>query len=182
MSERVINLSDWTYVNGCIKVDVPGRTQPEKRYILETVLDHLPLVTGSERNMSVHIVQCSGHNTSKSFDEFGNSNTQQMRARTDGYFYGWMETQSKYIIVVEGSLRDRCIQKTTREFCKWMFRLCKRIWVEDALVEIKGWGNSVLIRENPNKPFLNIKDETDWYSYLMWDEDNSDLPYENHIG
>ena len=27
----------------------------QTRYVLETVLEHLPLVTGSERNMAVHI-------------------------------------------------------------------------------------------------------------------------------
>ena len=43
-------MSWWTYINGTITVSPMGRTQAEKRYILETVLDHLPLVTGSERD------------------------------------------------------------------------------------------------------------------------------------
>ena len=50
-------MSYWTYVNGNIIVSPMGRTQAEKRYILETVLDHLPLVTGSEKNMNVYIIQ-----------------------------------------------------------------------------------------------------------------------------
>lgn len=48
-----------------------GRTQAEMRYILETVLSHLPPVTGSEENMKVHIVQKSGFNYNSSADEFG---------------------------------------------------------------------------------------------------------------
>ena len=50
-------MSYWTYITGVIEVCPMGRTQPEKRYILDTVLEHLPKVTGSERNMSIHIVQ-----------------------------------------------------------------------------------------------------------------------------
>lgn len=41
-------MSWWTYINGSIVVYPMGRTQPEKKYILDTVLAHLPLVTGSE--------------------------------------------------------------------------------------------------------------------------------------
>ena len=59
-------MSWWTYINGTITVEPMGRTQAEKRYILETVLNHLPIVTGSERDMEVHIIQKDGHNSSSS--------------------------------------------------------------------------------------------------------------------
>ena len=48
------NVSFWTYVNGTITVSPMGRTQAEKRYILDTVLEHLPLVTGSEGDMDTY--------------------------------------------------------------------------------------------------------------------------------
>ena len=48
-----------------------GRTQAEKRYILDTVLEHLPLVTGSERDMNVYVIQKNGDSSSSSCDEFG---------------------------------------------------------------------------------------------------------------
>ena len=64
-------MSSWTYINGTITVRPMGRTQPEKRYILETVLNHLPRVTGSEGDMNVYIIQKNGHNSSCSCDEFG---------------------------------------------------------------------------------------------------------------
>ena len=50
-------MSSWTYINGTVTVHPMGRTQPEKRYILETVLNHLPRVTGSEGDMDVYIIQ-----------------------------------------------------------------------------------------------------------------------------
>lgn len=67
-------MSSWTYVHGTIVVSPLGRTQHEKRYILETVLDHLPVVTGSERDMEVYVIQKRGYNSSSSSDEFFEGN------------------------------------------------------------------------------------------------------------
>lgn len=50
-------MSHWTYVSGLIRVSPTGRTQPEKRYVLETVLEHLPAVSGSEGYMDTYIIQ-----------------------------------------------------------------------------------------------------------------------------
>ena len=55
-------MSMWTYVRGLIELDVPGRTQAEKDYILQTVINHLPKVTGSEGNMDIHTVRAYGYN------------------------------------------------------------------------------------------------------------------------
>lgn len=63
-------MSSWTYVNGTIVVSPLGRTQHEKRYILETVLEHLPVVTGSEIDMEVYVIQKRGHNHTRYSDEF----------------------------------------------------------------------------------------------------------------
>lgn len=64
-------MSSWTYINGTITAEPLGRTQAEKRYILETVLNHLPRVTVSEGDMDVYIIQKNGYNSSLSHDEFG---------------------------------------------------------------------------------------------------------------
>lgn len=52
-------MSFWSCVKGMIEAYPMGRTQAEMRYILETVLSHLPPVSGSEGNMKVHVVQKS---------------------------------------------------------------------------------------------------------------------------
>lgn len=180
-------MSSWTYVNGTIVVSPMGRTQAEKRYILETVLDHLPFVTGSERDMNVYIIQKNGYNGSSSHTEFG----------VYGGYLGWpkknqsLETQDEYILVVNGAFRDREFEQTYREFQKWLCRLAKRVCVEDVLVEIKGWQRSSIIRnteirckdiwdtvygqmfEDPSW-YRTKKDkdefkEPNWCEYLMWD-------------
>ena len=64
-------MSYWTYIQGTITVSPIGRTQAQKRYILDTVLSHLPIVSGSEKDMDVYVIQKNGHNSSCSHDEFG---------------------------------------------------------------------------------------------------------------
>ena len=179
-------MSYWTYVSGTVKVTPMGRTQAEKRYILETVLDHLPRVTGSERDMNVYIIQPKGHNSSSSHTEFG----------MYGGYIKWdesnlsLQVQDDYILVVDGSLRDRDFDQTFREFQKWLCRLAKRVHIDDVLVEVKGYGESAIVRnpyiENPSSCATvygqmfedptwaqyykkSGTGEPNWCEYLMWD-------------
>ena len=48
-------MSCWTTVRGTLGVIPMGETDPHRRYVLETVLAHLPVVTGSEGDMNVYI-------------------------------------------------------------------------------------------------------------------------------
>ena len=166
-------MSCGTYVSGMIVVSPMGRTQAEKRYILETVLDHLPLVTGSEGNMDVYIIQKNGHDKSSSHTEFG----------MWGGYRNWKtlstDIQSEYILVVDGNLRDRMFDQTFREFQKWLCRLAKRVWVEDVMVEVKAYEEVSLIRntngiytkmfEDPTWCNDDEYSEPNWCEYLMWD-------------
>ena len=141
-------MSYWTYVHGTVVVSPIGRTQAEKRYILETVLDHLPVVSGSERDMSVYILQKAGHNSSSSCDEFGEvTNNLVNRYGDRSRKRGWLRTQDEYILVVDGALRDRQFEQTFREFQKWLCRLAKRVNIVNVLVHINDWDKSTIVRE-----------------------------------
>lgn len=181
-------MSFWTHIFGSIAVSVPGRTQAEIQYILDTVLEHLPVVTGSEGAMEVHAVRRDGHNTCYSCDEFG-MRTNNLRSPQYGdktRRYGGMETQDQYTLVINAGLRDRMFEQTKREFLKWLVRLSKRLWVEDVLVEVSGYDGSMLINESGNKFYgLNESpswsgdsdDEPCWWEYLMWERHpKSDMP------
>lgn len=181
-------MSSWTYINGIITVSPMGRTQAEKRYILETVLNHLPLVTGSEGDMNVYIIQKNGTNSSSSYDEYG----QLSNRLTDSYGFhdrnGWLDIQLDYILAVNGSLRDRHFDETFREFMKWLCRLSKRVWVRDVLVRVNGYDKQYVINEfDYDSPYSNMNEapswseESDgepcWCEHLMWDRaKNSDYP------
>ena len=181
-------MSWWTYINGTITVSPMGRTQAEKRYILDTVLDHLPIVSGSERDMEVYVIQKRGYNSSSSCDEFG----QITNNLTDHCGYktrkrGWLQTQDEYVLFVNGELRDREFKETYREFQKWLCRLAKRVGIVDVLVEIKDFNHNEIIRnyhlnqiydstygqmfETPTWSKTDKENtEPNWCEYLMWDQ------------
>lgn len=165
-------MSSWTYIKGLVEVMPFGRTQAEKRYILDTVLDHLPLVTGSENDMNVYIIKRKGHDMSSSHNEFS-----QMANNGTGIYCGF-KTQSTYYLLVEGSLRDRKFDETYKEFQNWLCRLAKRLEVSDVLVEVKDWKKSILIRNQDNcytkmleePSWYRSSDSVNWCEYLMWEE------------
>lgn len=177
-------LSSWTYINGVIQVSPFGRCQAEKRYILDMVLSHLPKVSGSERDMNVYVIQKEGYNLSSTHDEFG-----QWSNLGNGHsWYGRRDfnTQDNYLIVVNGSLRDRIFEETLKEFNKWLCRLAKRIYVDEILVEVKAYGKSYIFKnhepyyemlEDPSWCNDNSTGEPNWCEAFMYERaKNSDYP------
>lgn len=165
-------MSAWTYIEGVITTVPMGRTQPEKRYILDTILEHMPKVTGSEGDMHVHVIQKHGYNSSSSHNEFGEWIPGQDN-----------RTQTDYLIVLEAALRDRYFEETLRELNKWLNRFAKRAGIETILVKLSGYGMSTwqrkeIIISNP-KPYEKMMEwpswsdrsggEPAWCEYLMWD-------------
>lgn len=172
-------MSYWTYINGTITVSPMGRTQAEKRYVLETVLDHLPIVTGSERNMDVYIVQKNGGSSISSCDEFGfttNNLTDRSGFKTRD---GWLRCQDEYILVVNGSLRNRNFERTFREFNKWLCRLSKRVMIKDVLVRVTGYDKEALFDNDNIEPYEEMfetpswvdENSYNWCEYLMWERE-----------
>lgn len=141
-------MSYWTYITGTITVSPIGRTQAQKRYILDTVLAHLPIVSGSEKDMDVYVIQKNGHNSSCSCDEFG----ERTNNLTDWYgnktrSRGMLRTQDEYILVVDAALRDTEFNQTYREFIKWLVRLGKRVMIDHILVRISGYDKTTVIKD-----------------------------------
>lgn len=148
-------MSYWTYINGTIYVLPMGRTQAEKRYILDTVLSHLPIVSGSERDMNIYVIQKNGYSSSSFHDEFG------QRSFMD-YWGDASRMQDTYILVVEASLRDRQYSETYRMFQKWLCRLAKRVQVDDVLVEIHDFSNQALIRNTNDFAYSQMFEDPTW--------------------
>ena len=164
-------MSFWTYIQGTITVRPMGRTQAEKRYILDTVLNHLPRVTGSEGDMSIYVIQKNGFNYSSSSDEFGEITNNLIDHYGDKSRNGWLQIQDEYILVVNAALRDREFKQTFYEFMKWICRLGKRISIEDILIEIKGYNKSTVIQDRNiqrkkhsyKNVFGELFEEPSWY-------------------
>lgn len=164
-------MSSWTYITGTITVSPIGRTQAEKRYILDTVLAHLPIVSGSEKDMDVYVIQKNGYNGSSSCDEFGERTNNLVdwhgnRTRSRGM----LRTQDEYILVVDAALRDREFDETYREFIKWLVRLDKRVMIDNVLVQISGYDKSTIIKDHCvqnekysyQNVFFNLFEDTSW--------------------
>lgn len=178
-------MSFWTYINGTITVSPMGRTQAEKRYVLDTVISHLPRVTGSEGDMNTYVIQKNGFNCSSSCDEFGETTNNLIGIYGSKSRNGWLRTQDEYLLVVDASLRDREFEQTYREFVKWLIRLGKRVNIENVLVEVKGWDKSTIIQDrcvqNKRYSWKNVfgeifedptwcnSKEPAWAEFLLWD-------------
>lgn len=186
-------MSWWSYIHGTIVVSPVGRTQAEKRYVLDTVLNHLPQVTGSEEDMNVYVIQKNGYNSSCSHDEFGQcTNNLIDRYGCKNRKYGWLRMQDEYMLVVDGSLRDRDFEETLRAFQKWLIRLSKRVSVRSVLVKINDYEKSKLIQdkygyywnlfEYPYGSNGNKTGEPAWYEYLLWQPMNNNRMYPKILG
>lgn len=101
-------MSYWTYIHGAIEVHVPERTQAECTYILQTVLDHLPKVYGSEGDMEIYVNQKYGFNSSCSHDEFF------LPSNLGNGDCGDFEYQTMYLLTVSGRLRDVQFEQTLK--------------------------------------------------------------------
>lgn len=172
-------MSAWTYITGVVAVSPLGRSQEEIEYILKTVVRHLPKVTGSERDMFVHVVKSDGANVYSNYDELGHPCD--------------FEYQDTYLLVLEANLRDRFIEQTKQEFFKWLTRLAKRVLVMSGTISIIGRNSITFDQETVNLSFNIVCDDNRWYDlferpswanksegeptwseYLMWDSMRSD--------
>lgn len=154
-------MSNWTYIQGLIELDVPGRTQAEMDYILQTVIDHLPKVTGSEGAMDIHIVRAYGHNSWQNFDEFYN--------RVEDF-----KTQSRYFLVLDGNLRDRYYKDTFKELNKFLNRLGKRLMVDSVYVRLYDYNHSHIFTNKNDCYGKMFENDNPWYNYLMWEFEDED--------
>ena len=151
-------MSHWTYVQGMIIVDPMGRTEPEREYILKTVLEHLPRVHGSEGNMQILISQPKGHNLFTSHDEFD--------ILIPKYYDEREHQQTQYILTLYGNLRDTVFSETVRSLSKFLTRLSKRVPVHDIFIRVNDggvWGkcgHKLIISDE--KPYSDMFETPSW--------------------
>lgn len=85
-------MSYWTYVHGSLLVETYSRSTPETLYKVQTVLNHLPLISGSEGPVKFYPVLPDGHSYSSTHDEFEQFSNLGDRRNSR---YGWFETQTR---------------------------------------------------------------------------------------
>ena len=158
-------MSDWTHITGTVTVKPMGGTQAQKQYVLKTVLEHLPPVTGLDGGMRTHIVMRGGYDGSSNFNEFMESLGGDR----------WVKLQTQYIVVCEGDLCGRTFEQTKKELLRWLCRLAKRASVCGVLIRLTGFEKELLISDS--EPFSEMEETScPWAEYLLWDRGKSGLP------
>ena len=119
-------MSSWTYVSGLIEADTCAQTDAEAIFKAQTVVEHLPRITGSEDAAHFVVVPMPGwHNQSNGLDELGHFSD-----LGDKHYSGrWnpFHSQSGVFLALHGSLRDRWFEQTLHETTKCLSRLASRL-------------------------------------------------------
>jgi len=161
-------MSMWTYITGCIRVYCGAKTDEESEYILKTVLNHLPKITGSNGNANIQVVNTGTVTGVVNCDEFFVPKIYVKKGYGEHYCY---DEHMEYNIVISGNLRDRVQKETVKETYKFITRLSKRVSVCDGCVMIRE--SCYKDEDNPTiidcKRFENMYEyEDNWCNYLRW--------------
>lgn len=189
-------MSNWSYIRGTVLVSVPGRTDAEIEYIIRTVLEHMPRVMGSERDMEVHYVKLNSYSGSLSCDEYGmhTNNLKDVFYDTKSK-HGCLKTHSYYSIVLNGALRDVGISNANKQLCNFLCRLAKRLDVSSIVIKVTECYTDRVILYTNSKPFSDMyeypswsNEKTDdgrrsvaWWEHLMWDPYKDEWQPINHL-
>ena len=140
-------MSSWTYVRGMIIVDPIGESTTEKEFVVHTVLDHLPPVTGSEKNMCVYVTPSAYYGLNY--------------RRNSEYGYKSGRAAPHFLITIEGDLRDRKFDQTRDEVMRWICRLGKRLFITDICLSIRDeYGRKGVLTDE--RPLLDIYEGPHW--------------------
>lgn len=154
-------MSCWTYVEGVIDVDTLGRSDAEAMYIAQTVVNHLPRITGSEGSAKFYFSRPDGYCASSNVDDFG----KHSNLYNDKYFRIFT-FQERVLITVQGNLRDRLFKQTLKETTKMLARLSSRLYVCDCLIRVQSDMGEKFIFDNPK--WVLHREVTDWARNSLW--------------
>lgn len=138
----------WAHITACLSVDTCwNEPKPVLRKKVRKVLKNAPKITGSEGDADVFINIQSGYNSSVSCDcdhcKFGPSiiHLKEGGFTCDGpedYTCPDAKFQTCIVISVQGDLRDRDRDTTTKEFCRFVDYLKEFFIIRDYSWHIEG--------------------------------------------
>ncbi len=152
-------MSVWTYVNGVIKVDTFANSSARAMYVAQTVVNHLPKISGSECDVQYYLSLVEGYNLSSNCDEFDQPSNLCNRGRIHMF-----KAQTCVLITMDGSLRNREFHRTLFETTKALSRLSSRLLIQECLVSVRGFRESFVF-DNPK--WLLDRERTNWVRDLL---------------
>lgn len=158
-------MSKWTHIIGTIEIDVPGNAQYECEYNLQSVLNHLPIVYGSEENMYISAIKKPGYTTvSSNTDEFDNFSNLAKNGKGK-----WFEYQTRYLLILNGDLRDTTFETTYRSLVKCLCKIAKNFFV--VFMDI------LITEDNGKKGHISCSIDEDSYWTELSFENSDKLAY-----
>lgn len=154
-------MSSWTYVHGMAEIDVPARTTAEAIFKAQTIVDHLPRITGSEGPAQWVVAPVKSWPSSSNTDELGHLSNLGERERWGDYYF---KRQTRMLLTLEGDLRDRYFEETLCETTKCLARLSSRVWVEHCLVRVSHWDKAYIFSD---PDWIVGQCENDWENGLV---------------
>ena len=144
-------MSNWVNIQGVINVCVKGKTNHEILYIINEIVDYLPIVRGSERDMDIKIVPLYA-TYSRSDDKYGNDRHDIL------YRESWREIITNYQLVINGDLRDTKFKIALKELSKTLTRLSNKCCIDNILISIS---------ENGHKKYIISEEKSYFENYIM---------------
>ena len=149
-------MSLWCYVRGLIVADTFAEYTPAALYRAQCVVDHLPRISGSERDAQFYIATKRGHNQTM----FGWDELHQFSNLGGGRRGDRFEAQSEVLISICGDLRDRWLPQTLPEVTKALARLASRLSIDTCLVSVEDDCGQKFLFNNPK--WLRDMPMSDW--------------------
>lgn len=138
-------MSSWTYVHGMAEIDVSAGTNAEAIFKAQTIVSHLPRITGSEGPARWTVVPITDWaNWSSQRDELDHRSNLGVRQRWGSYDF---ETQTRVLLMLSGDLRDRYFGQTLYETTKCLARLASRTVVRHCLVRVSHWDQTYIFSD-----------------------------------
>ena len=136
-------MSAWTQICGTIIVNTYSESTYKTKYIVENVLNHLPLVHGSEGPIEYYVNVLNGYNVSCNVDDNGNESNLAMYDDYDMFRH-----QTRAMITIQGDLRDTEFHEVLKEVTKFLSRLSKRLGVDDCAVKVTQYDKTYVFSDS----------------------------------
>ena len=116
-------MSSWTHITGCLSVDTFIQDSNDNvRHRVKEILEDAPVIPGSEKDASIHIINKDGFNFSqfKGHKKVG-------------------EWQTGVLIVIQGDLRDTIIPETAKAASDFLKYIAEKFTIRDYAMNVYGW-------------------------------------------
>ena len=126
-------MSGGTFITGTISVIPVGFNKNTQRFVLEEVLEHLPIVGDDTRRLEYAINELRGHRFRCDVDEFGRKTNLGMGTWPSMF---WFDSYT-FTITFDSYLFSTPFDVALKQFTRWLYRLAGRVMTSNVLVRVQ---------------------------------------------